>query len=79
METNAVKDDPEMEVLVDNISDLASKVLEIFGKTSFALFNSCVKVSFQNRLPQKPPMRHSMTVTTLTLFHSSCVTKRIKP
>lgn len=30
-----VKDDPEMEILVDNISELASKVLEIFGKESF--------------------------------------------
>lgn len=34
IEANKPKEDPEMEVLVDHISDLASKVLEIFGEKS---------------------------------------------
>lgn len=37
-ESTTTKEDPQMEKLVDNISDLASKVLEIFGEKSFANF-----------------------------------------
>lgn len=36
--SSTTKEDPQMENLVDNISDLASKVLEIFGEKSFTRF-----------------------------------------
>lgn len=32
------KDNPDMEILIDNISDLASKVLEIFGEKRKSFF-----------------------------------------
>lgn len=52
----SLKEDPQMERLVDNISELASKVLEIFGEKSFSFDFTTVLWSKENffSFPEEP-------------------------